>query len=321
VYMYLNPAWSHALSAFTVAIFVWYWQRTREERTFAQWVALGILGGLMMDVYYLNVALFIFPLIDLMQMARPEPRPQPLRAAESRTSSLLPVLMSAATLGSAALVAFLPTLITKKIIYGSFLNFGYIESWFWYSPAFLKIFFSSEHGLFSWTPLLVPAVAGFFILREYDRDFALRAILSFAVFAYMLGCYQDWHGISSFGSRFFVSLTPLFVIGLAVCLAWLARLLHQRHTLVPQTLALTGTLVAIFALWNAGLIFQWGTHLIPARGPISWRTAAYNQFAVVPGEAGNVIKAYLSGRSALMNRIEQQDVQQLKSQPANGDQQ
>ena len=35
-------------------------------------------------------------------------------------------------------------------------------------------------------------------------------------------------------------------------------------------------------LWNLGLIFQWGTHLIPARGPISFREAAYNQFAVVP---------------------------------------
>jgi hypothetical protein len=317
VYMYLNPAWSHALSAFSVAIFLCYWQRTRGERTFAQWVALGALGGLMMDVYYLNVALFIFPLIDLIRMARPE-RPQ---GADRRQSSLLHFLISAGALGIAALVAFLPTLITKKIIYGSFFNFGYIESWFWYSPAFLKIFFSSEHGLFSWTPLLILAVAGFFALRGYDRDFALRAVLSFAVFAYMLGCYQDWHGISSFGSRFFVSMTPLFVIGLAASFAWLARRLQQRRTLASQTLVLTGSLVAIFALWNVGLIFQWGTHLIPARGPISWRTAAYNQFAVVPGEAGNVIKAYLSGRSALMNRIEQQDVQQLKSQPANGDQQ
>lgn len=311
VYMYLNPAWSHALSAFSVAVFLWYWQRTRETRTFGQWMALGALGGLMMDVYYLNVALFVFPFVDLIRTERNEK----LGAGPRSASPLTHFVLRMIALGAAALVAFLPTLIAKKIIYGSFLNFGYVERWFWYSPAFFKIFVSSEHGLLSWTPLLVFAVVGFFRLRKYDGNFALCAALSFVAFAYLLGCYQDWHGISSFGNRFFVSLTPLFIIGLAAFFAGLASLVQERHAV-----AMIGILVAIFVLWNAGLMFQWGIHLIPARGPISWRAAAYNQFAVVPGEAGHVIKAYLSGRSALMNRIEQQDVQQLKSQPTSGDQ-
>lgn len=312
VYMYLNPAWSHALSAFSVALFLWYWQRSSEKRTPAQWMALGALGGLMMDVYYLNVALFVFPLADLIRMARSEKAD----TAEGPQNSLVHVVWDATLLGTMTLAAFLPTLITKKIIYGSFLNFGYVENWFWYSPALLKIFFSSEHGLFSWTPLLIPAVAGFYLLRKYDWNLAACAALVLAVFAYMLGCYQDWHGLSSFGSRFFVSLTPLFVIGLAAFCAWLARRLHER-----RAFAVIGSLIAALVLWNAGLVFQWGTHLIPARGPISWRTAVHNQFAVVPRQAGDVVKAYLSGRSALMNRIERQDVEQLKSQSVSGEQQ
>ena len=32
VYMYFNPSWSHALSAFAVALFLWYWHRTRGAR-------------------------------------------------------------------------------------------------------------------------------------------------------------------------------------------------------------------------------------------------------------------------------------------------
>src|ERR1017187_2560923 len=32
VYMYFNPSWSHALSAFAVALFVWYWDRTQLRR-------------------------------------------------------------------------------------------------------------------------------------------------------------------------------------------------------------------------------------------------------------------------------------------------
>ena len=41
VYMYFNPSWSHAHSAFIVALFVWYWDRTRATRTFRQWALLG----------------------------------------------------------------------------------------------------------------------------------------------------------------------------------------------------------------------------------------------------------------------------------------
>jgi hypothetical protein len=66
-------------------------------------------------------------------------------------------------------------------------------------------------------------------------------------------------------------------------------------------------------LWNLGLIFQWGTHLIPARGAISWRDAAYNQVAVVPEEVVRTVKSYLAQRKQLMRHLEQQDYEHLKS--------
>jgi hypothetical protein len=34
--------------------------------------------------------------------------------------------------------------------------------------------------------------------------------------------------------------------------------------------------------WNAGLMFQWGSHLVPARGPISFPEMIHNQFFLVP---------------------------------------
>ena len=35
VYMYFNPSWSYAHSAFAVALFLWYWDATREGRSLA----------------------------------------------------------------------------------------------------------------------------------------------------------------------------------------------------------------------------------------------------------------------------------------------
>ena len=64
VYMYFNPSWSHAHSAFTVALFLWYWIRTRGARTWLQWAVLGAIGGLMMDVYYVSGVLLLMPLLE-----------------------------------------------------------------------------------------------------------------------------------------------------------------------------------------------------------------------------------------------------------------
>src|ERR1700751_4120844 len=42
VYMYFNPAWSHAHSTFAVALFLWYWERTRGRRSLLPLLLLGV---------------------------------------------------------------------------------------------------------------------------------------------------------------------------------------------------------------------------------------------------------------------------------------
>jgi len=70
VYMYFNPSWSHALSAFAVTLFLWYWDRTQLRRTTGQWVLLGLIAGLMGNVYYPNIILLIFPGIEFIYLLR-----------------------------------------------------------------------------------------------------------------------------------------------------------------------------------------------------------------------------------------------------------
>jgi hypothetical protein len=301
VYMYFDPSWSHAQSAFMVALFIWYWLRTRGARSVAEWAVLGALGGLMMDVYYVSAVLLLFAALESLAAYRTAVKSQD-------RAQVMRILVGNAVFSLALLAAFSPTLITKKIIYGGFFSFGYTEHWYWNSPALLKVCFSSDHGLFAWTPILILAVAGLICLRSCDRQFAAYSLVAFAAYLYVMGCYQDWDGISSFGSRFFVSLSPLFVIGLAAFFDWFARAWHQRRA---GSLATAATVVLVF--WNLGMIFQWGMHLIPPRGPISWREAAYNQVAVVPEDAVSALDMYLTSRTNLMQRIERTDVKQLQS--------
>ena len=73
VYMYFNPFWSHAHSAFVVALFLWYWDRTRPDRTVGQWLLLGLISGLLVDVYFVNGVFLLIPLVESIQGLRERP--------------------------------------------------------------------------------------------------------------------------------------------------------------------------------------------------------------------------------------------------------
>jgi hypothetical protein len=131
-------------------------------------------------------------------------------------------------------------------------------------------------------------------------------------FYYFMASYPDWAGISSYGNRFFVSLTVLFILGLSALFESAASLFRSR-ALASVCLSVA---MSIFILWNLGLIFQWGSHLIPVRGAVSWRQVAYNQFHVVPRQLVSELHAYLFRRRDTLHQIEQRDIEQ-NSAPAN----
>ncbi len=64
VYMYFNPSWSHAHSAFAVSLFVFYWHQTRERRSVRQWFVLALIAGLMLNVYYANAMLLMILVVE-----------------------------------------------------------------------------------------------------------------------------------------------------------------------------------------------------------------------------------------------------------------
>ena len=300
VYMYFNPSWSHAHSAFSVALFVWYWHRTRDSRTPLQWMALGLLGGLMVNVYYVNGLVMLIPLLELLSAYA-----RYLRESPARWGTAAGLLAANVMFLAALLAALAPTFYTRGVIYGHPLGTGYasFDAWNWTAPVILAVLFSSLHGLFSWTPVVLLSVLGLGWLRRADAALAAGFLVVFLAFLYVIASYPTWHGISSYGNRFFVSLTPVFVIGLAVFLERAAQAMGNGRW---ARLAVNGGL-ALLVLWNAGLVFQWGTRMIPAREAVSWREVARNQFTEVPARVLQAGRRYLLERGALMRHIEEKD--------------
>jgi len=308
VYMYFNPAWSHTHSAFTVALFLWYWERTRGSRTIGQWVTLGLISGLMIDVYFPNGVFLLLPLIEALLAHRSLWR----RVDGWRSQRKL--LFAETLFAVSVLFATLPTFITRWIVYGGLFKVGaYTEyDWIWSAPHWWQLLFSSDHGALSWTPILALSLMGLFMAPRNARIIAAYLGVGAAAFYYLIACYPYWDGMASFGNRFLISLTAIFVFGLAMLFERFGRYFHDGARAFVAAVGL----VILLALWNGGFIFQWGEHLLPVRGEISFRKMIHNQFFVVPRELGTHMRAYLFKRNEEMHKIEDRDIQQMRKSAA-----
>jgi hypothetical protein len=224
VYMYFNPSWSHAHSAFVVALFFWYWLCTRDSRTTAQWIILAVIAGLALNVYYPNVLALAVLVPEALAGYSAALKKSP------STSTLAQLLTRHCLFWVVTLLVLLPTLLTKYVLYGGLLETGYIpiSQWNWGSPWFLALLGSANHGLFSWTPILFFATMGLFLFARKFPSVGFSALCVLLGFYYFMAAYPDWPGISSYGNRFFVSLTVFFVLGLAVLLESAASFFRNR---------------------------------------------------------------------------------------------
>jgi len=299
--MYFNPFWSHAHSAFVVALFLWYWDRTRPNRKLGQWLVLGLISGLLVDVYFVNGVFLLIPLVESIQGYVKDLRAKD--GAGIRVRFILN-LFYLAVFG----IAILPTLITRKIIFGGVLRFGAytVLPWNWRAPFWNSVLFSSDHGMLSWTPLLGFAILGLFLPFTGGKRIKFYLALVVIAFYYVISSYPYWDGLSSYGNRFFISLTPVFVVGLGLLMDRASRLFRSiRSAYVVQSFML-----GLFVLWNLAFIFQWGMHMVPARGDISWGTMVHNQFVEVPVRVIRSLETYFTDRGTMMKQIEQEDIEQ-----------
>jgi hypothetical protein len=218
-------------------------------------------------------------------------------------------LINGIVFGLTGLIVLLPHWLSRWWLYGSPLDTGYREEFFWTDPRLLEVGLSLQHGMFLWTPVLLVALLGFVALWRRDHWWFGSLLLSFAVFYYTIAAYQNWHGQSAFGSRFFVSFTPVFVLGLANFLHSSTRL-YRKKVFSPRPVV--AVLLASLILWNVGLMFQWGTNIIPNRIPVDFTIVARNQVRVVPHRIVNFVTRYLMDRNQVVRDIEQGDLDELK---------
>jgi hypothetical protein len=211
-YWFILPAQSHTTSLLFVGLTLEFFARlvARRESDPVMYAALGIaLGGAVL-VRLQDVALAPFGLVAAWLAVR---NPLPLRGRIARLAALIA--------GGLFVVAI--QLLHWKWKDGAWIVTEYSDyaGFDWVHPQFTKLWFSARHGLFTWHPMLLVAVAGFVhFVRTRSGELHQRPLVgamggSFLLLSYIGASFSIWWFGDSFGSRPFLSMTPLFVLGFA----------------------------------------------------------------------------------------------------------
>ncbi len=176
----------------------------------------------------------------------------------------------------------------------------------WWSPHAFEVLWSTEHGLFFWTPLALVAVLGLIWLavgrtRHAQPDaswVALVAIIMVGLQIYVSGSVESWTVAGSFGQRRFVALTPILALGLAV---WIAR---ARAASGPRRASSWARLIVVLVWWNLGLMAQFGLHLMD-RQRLSLGRNARTTFVELPLEMPSLVARYFTDRASFYRQPRQ----------------
>ena len=331
-YMYVAPPFSHACSAFAVALFVWTWLRVRRSWSVGGAIALGAAGALMAMVREQDVFFLAGPAVDLVWELRGPRVWQRLAAAISGTAAFA--------------VAFLPQAISYLRLNGHLGPSRLVtRKMSWHAPHALQVLFSPEHGFFVWTPLALIAIAGLIglavlppkggsdgfrsvpglesvpVASGLSRKFGFESVPVPSGFSRKLG-FQSVPVASGFSRKLAVCM--LLMIALQVYVggsveSWtVAGAFGQRRFVALTSLLIIGlaawftrlpgprkSIVALAAAlavyWNLALIAEFATGLMD-RQRLEPVKNAYDAFVTLPRQAPSLAYRYLFDRGSFYQK-------------------
>lgn len=278
-YMYVAPPFSHACSAFSVALLVTVWLRARREWTWRGAVAVGLSAALVAMVREQDALFAIGPAVDFGLTV--------FKANGKRLKAEL--LMSAAAGCAAFAVGYLPQLAAYQALNGFPKPSPLVtRKMSWHAPHALQALGSPEHGFLVWTPIALIALAGLVMLALGRRRVAACLVLMAALQVYVSGAVESWTVAGAFGQRRFVALSALLVVGLAAARAAAGN--RWART------ALT-SVIALCIWWNLALMAEFGTSMMD-RQRLEPRRNAYDAFVTLPRMAPGLLYRYFTERAS-----------------------
>jgi hypothetical protein len=329
-YMYVAPPFSHACSAFGVALFTYTWLRTRGEWSIRGLVALGAAGALMAMIREQDVFFAAGPALDfgLWAVGGLRQSPQSLRP---KAQNLIARVAAAAGAFALCFAPQAAVYLTLNGHLGPHASVGHKMNWS--APHALQVLFSPAHGFFVWTPLALLGIAGVVWLAlppkggndRIEEEAPTRPVASAGSPVPSAGSRLPSAGspvASAFRRKRQVGLCLLIMVALQIYVggsveSWtVAGAFGQRRFIALTTAMVIGyawadaalrasaparrvfravTVLAVY--WNLALIAEFSVGLMD-RQRLEPRRNAYDAFVTLPGMAPSLVYRYLFDRGS-----------------------
>ena len=244
-----DSVFSHAFSFCLIVSLVTLTDEWWAEPATGRSTALGLIGALIFLTRHTNAMFLMFvPLHGIVDVA----------TLRSRGPQLWARRRNIAVMAAAAVLGALPQLLIYKQATGFWFVSPYsaLGAGFRFgAPHLFGVLFSTQKGLFFWSPALLLAVAGFFVARGWPRSLILPSALVLAVNTYLIASWFDWQFGGSFSHRGFTDSLGLLAIFMAAFFAWVATR--------PRVLGVVAPITALVVLLSVAQMIQYWQGVLP----------------------------------------------------------
>ena len=202
------------------AVFLNYWDKTRDDRGPAGWLGAGVLLGLLGMTRTLNWGFVVLPFLDWCAIALSKFEKKGGRGLQ-RHVGLGALFVSGMALG------FAPQLLVQRLVDNTWLvdaygvgtgRFSGLREHLW------GLFLAVPDGLLLAMPLFALALIGLVPLVRFDRRLGLLVAATLALQLLAIAAYEIYWGYFLYGTPYLVPCTPLFCLAMAA----LMRTVHTR---------------------------------------------------------------------------------------------
>lgn len=197
----------------------------------------------------------------------------------------------------AAFIMWIPQMIFWKKLTDSFLFFSYgdNEKFFWLDPKITNVLFGYRKGLFIYTPMMLLAMAGFFLLRGKLAKLRFGSILYFLLNVYVVSSWWCWWYGGGFGMRALIQSFAVLSIPLAAYFEFVFTFDYQKFFIAPLLRFFSVLCISAFLVLNIVQTYQY--HIT---GMIHWDSMtreaywyAFDKFNYVSTEDAQKLNGYL----------------------------
>ncbi|HTB31376.1 MAG TPA: hypothetical protein VK808_05075 [Bacteroidia bacterium] len=256
-YSIFETGMSHVYSFFLFSVFLYLSEGMFKPGTpFITNLVFGIIVGLIIIVRPINV--IFFPVFFMFN--------------KPGLGNIKGLLKPCIIIAFSACILVIPQLMYWRYLSGHLVMYSYTNEGFTnvLSPKILSVWFSTNNGLFLYSPLVLIMLSGLIYMRKFHNGWSLFLAFYFLFISYVISSWWCWNYGGSYGSRPFVEYYALLSLPFCYLMKYIMESKVRLYVL--------GFLIVLCITWNLKLIFSFDGYWYGG----DWDWQAFGKFIVSP---------------------------------------